>query len=86
MADILANYVKFLRGTPTAYNNLTTKDTDTIYFVAEKDATTGKLYLGNVCIAGSLNEEGLVDYLSELQDVDTAGAVQNSLLGFDGTK
>ena len=86
MADILANYVKFLRGTPTAYNNLTSKDTDTLYFVAEKDATTGKLYLGNVCISGSLNEEGLVDYLSELQDVDTAGAVQNSLLGFDGTK
>ena len=86
MADILANYVKFLRGTPTAYNNLAIKDTDTLYFVAEKGATTGKLYLGSVCISGSLNEEGLVDYLSELQDVDTAGAVQNSLLGFNGTK
>jgi hypothetical protein len=55
-----------LRGTPTAYNNLSVKDTDTIYFIAEKDATKGKLYLGNVEISGSLNEEGLVDYLSEL--------------------
>jgi len=86
MADILANYVKFLRGTPTAYNNLADKDTDTLYFVAEKDATTGKLYLGSVCISGSLNEEGLVDYLSELKDVNTSGAVQNSLLGFDATQ
>ena len=71
----LANYVKFLRGTPTAYNNLTVKDSDTLYFVSEKDSTTGKLYLGNVLIAGSLNESNLVDYLSELQDVDTSGTV-----------
>ena len=85
MADILANYVKFLRGTPTAYANLPQKNSDTLYFVSEKDATTGKLYLGEVLISGSLNEEGLVDYLSELQDVNTAGAVQNSLLGFDAT-
>lgn len=83
MADILANYVKFLRGTPTAYNNLAQKDSDTLYFVSEKDATTGKLYLGEVCISGSLNEEGVVNYLSELKDVDTTGAVQNSVLGFD---
>lgn len=85
MADILANYVKFLRGTPTAYNNLAQKDSDTLYFVSEKDATTGKLFLGEVLISGSLNEEGVVDYLSELKDVDTSGAVQNSVLGFDQT-
>ena len=81
-----ANYVKFLRGTPTAYNNLTKKDSDTLYFVSEKDSTVGKLDLGNVRISDSLNEEGLVDYLSELKDVDTSGAVQNSLLGFDSNK
>ena len=85
MADYLANYVKFLRGTPTAYNNLTQKDSDTLYFVSEKDAITGKLYLGEVLISGSLSEEGVVDYLSELKDVDTSGAVQNSVLGFDQT-
>ena len=85
MADTLANYVKFLRGTPTAYNNLLGKDSDTLYFVSEKDATTGKLYLGEVLISGSLNEEGVVDYLSELKDVDTTGAEQNSVLGFDKT-
>lgn len=83
MADVLANYVKFLRGTPTAYNNLAQKNSDTLYFVAEKDATVGKLFLGEVLISGSTNAEGVVDYLSELKDVDTAGAVQNSVLGFD---
>lgn len=85
MADILANYVKFLRGTPTAYNNLAQKNADTLYFVAEKDATVGKLFLGEVLISGSTNAEGVVDYLSELKDVDTTGAVQNSVLGFDVT-
>ena len=74
MASI-ANYVKFLRGTPTAYNNLAVKDVDTLYFISEKNSTTGKLYLGSVLIAGSLNESNLVDYLSELQDVDTSGTV-----------
>ena len=29
------NYVKFLRGTPNAYAQLTPKDDDTLYFVAE---------------------------------------------------
>lgn len=82
----LANYVKFLRGTLTAYNNLAEKDQDTLYFVYNADKTQGKLYLGDIELSGSMNESGVVDYLSELNDVDTAGAVQNSLLGFNGTK
>lgn len=83
----MANYVKFLRGTVTAYNNLANKDKDTLYFITEnKDSTTGKLYLGSVELSGSINESGIVDYLSELEDVDTAGAVQNNILGFNGTK
>ena len=83
----MANYVKFLRGTVTAYNNLANKDKDTLYFITEnKDSTTGKLYLGSVELSGSINESGIADYLSELKDVDTAGAVQNNILGFNGTK
>lgn len=83
----MANYVKFLRGTVTAYNNLANKDKDTLYFITEnKDSTTGKLYLGSVELSGSINESGIVDYLSELKDVDTAGVVQNNILGFNGTK
>lgn len=83
----MANYVKFLRGTVTAYNNLANKDKDTLYFVTEdKDSTTGKLYLGSVELSGSINESGIVGYLSRLKDVDTSGAVQNNILGFNGTK
>lgn len=83
----MANYVKFLRGTVTAYNNLANKDKDTLYFITEnKDSTTGKLYLGSVELSGSINESGIIGYLDELKDVDTAGAVQNNILGFNGTK
>lgn len=83
----MANYVKFLRGTVTAYNNLANKDKDTLYFVTEdKDSTTGKLYLGSVELSGSINESGIVGYLSELKDVDTSGAVRNNILGFNGTE
>ena len=48
----LSNYVKFLRGTPKAYAQLTSKDADTLYFISEKGASTGTLYLGNMAIAG----------------------------------
>lgn len=83
MADILTNFVKFLRGTPTAYKNLTEKDADTLYFISEKDAKNGQLYLGEILISASVNENEVIDYLSELKDVDTSGAAQNSILGFD---
>lgn len=83
MADILTNFVKFLRGTPTAYKNLTEKDADTLYFISEKDAKNGQLYLGEILISASVNENEVIDYLSELKDVDTSGAMQNSILGFD---
>jgi len=70
----MANYVKFLRGTPTAYNNLSHKDPDTLYFIHDPSSSIGKLYLGDKLIAGSISDTGVVDYLSELKDVDTAGA------------
>ena len=40
------NYVKFMRGTPEAYVSLKVKDNNTLYFISETDALTGKLYLG----------------------------------------
>ena len=42
----MENYVKFMRGTPRAYEILRQKDEDTLYFIAEKDSLTGQLYLG----------------------------------------
>lgn len=49
------NYVKFLRGTPNAYEQLTPKDNDTLYFVSETNADRGVLYLGEKLISGSLS-------------------------------
>ena len=53
----MANYVKFYRGTQTAYNNLLLKNDDTLYFVYETDANTGKLYLGSKLIAGAVSSD-----------------------------
>jgi hypothetical protein len=67
----LANYVKFLRGTPTLYNNLAIKDPDTLYFVAETDSSTGLLYLGSKLITTGSTSSGdnSVINLSDLEDV-----------------
>lgn len=43
-------YVKFLKGTPSAFNKLSVKDENTLYFISEPDATTGELWLGNKLI------------------------------------
>lgn len=86
MADVMSNYVKFLRGTPTAYHKLTHKDADTLYFVSEADETVGQLWLGEKLITSHTNPENVIDHLSELFDVDIAGAAQGLVLGFDAVK
>lgn len=86
MADVMSNYVKFLRGTPTAYHKLTHKDADTLYFVSEADEKVGQLWLGEKQITSHTNPEGVIDHLSELLDVDIAGAAQGLVLGFDAAK
>ena len=80
----LGNYVKFLRGTPNAYSQLTPKDNDTLYFVSEKDADRGVLYLGEKLISGSLSSSTT---LADLTDVLIgAGIEAGSLLYYDGTQ
>lgn len=46
------SYVRFLRGTPNAYKNLSVKNQDTLYFISEVNATKGVLYLGDKLITG----------------------------------
>ena len=59
----MVNYVKFIRCTRNYYNNLTTKDQDTLYFVYNQNSTdNGFLYLGNRLISGS--EEYDTGYIS----------------------
>ena len=46
------NFVKFQRGTLTAYNNLRVKDPDTLYFVyTDINSQYGSLYLGEKLIS-----------------------------------
>lgn len=69
------HYVKFMRGTQTMYNELVTKDSDTLYFVytnAQDDK--GKLYLGNKLISGSSSIDGNIS-LADLADVAAAAGV-----------
>ena len=63
------NYVKFMRGTQALYDNLATKDQDTLYFVyADASAEKGKLYLGNKLISGSSSIDGEVS-ISDIADI-----------------
>ena len=80
------NYVKFLRGTPSAYAALSPKDADTLYFITATDATVGKLYLGDILVAGNVTPDGtnIIDSLGELIDVNLAGLQSGQVLGFNG--
>ena len=78
----LANYVKFRRGTPASYAALAVKDADSLYFISEKDATQGVLYLGEKLISNSLTSN---ISLSDLEDILLSSNVTpNSLLIYDG--
>lgn len=65
------NYVKFVRGTPTAFQNLSNKNADTLYFISETNATSGKLYLGSKLISGSASIDSIGDIIvSSVGDKD----------------
>lgn len=72
-----ANYVRFLRGTPTAYANLPKKDSDTLYFISEKDSLSGALYLGTKLISGAVSAYASID---TLVDVLTENLKQGDIL------
>lgn len=83
------NYVKFLRGTPAAFEKLSIKDKDTLYFISEPGAKNGLLYLGDKIIAGS-SSTGSISSLSiaDLKDViiDNTGLTDGSILMYDWVK
>lgn len=67
----MAQYVKFLRGTPEAFAKLKHKDNDTLYFIYEEDELNGELYLGSKLIAGAdcSCDESSTNTLAGLRDV-----------------
>ena len=67
-----ADYVRFIKGTPTAWGALAEKDPNTLYFISEKDSNSGLLYLGDKLISGAGSvtiEQGGAKSLSKLSDV-----------------
>lgn len=76
------NYVKFLRGTPAAWEAQINPNPDTLYFIAEQNATKGKLYLGSKLISdGSINN---INSLSDLSDILIENNIPaNSLLMYN---
>ena len=80
------NYVKFLRGTPAAFEKLSIKDKDTLYFISEPGAKNGLLYLGDKISAGR-SSTGSISNLSiaDLKDViiDNTGFTDGSILMYD---
>lgn len=79
-----ANYVRFLRGTPTAYTNLSLKDSDTLYFISEKNADHGSLYLGDKLIMGMNTGKISINQINEV--LLSQGIDSGSLLVFDEDK
>ena len=76
----LPNFVKFQRGSITAYNALLVKDQDTLYFINDaNDATKGSLYLGERLISSVGTGSG-VSTLAELSDVLITGAQTGDFL------
>ena len=65
----LPNYIKFQRGTSTAYNNLSVKDQNTLYFILDPGEEHGKLYLGERLIGSDLGNGTGVSSIAELSDV-----------------
>lgn len=82
----LPNYVRFTRGTPTAYKNLLKKDPDTLYFISEAGAEDGILYLGTKVIAGGSSNVSVTS-LDDLTDVLLSNSIAaNSFLMYDAVQ
>lgn len=68
----MANYVKFMRGTPAAYEALLRSpqkpNNDTLYFISEPDSNDADLYLGSKLIAGGSGSE-IIASLAGLSDI-----------------
>ena len=80
------SYVKFVRGTITAWNQLKAANKvydDTLYFIYESaDATTGSLYLGTKLIGGT--GSGGANSLADLTDVIVSEISNKDILIYSG--
>lgn len=87
----MVNYVKFMRCTQKYFNDLTTKDQDTLYFVYDQNSVdNGFLYLGNRLISGSFEDHSSNGYISmsDIKDIVIKEGLTDGdiLLYNEGTK
>lgn len=83
------NFVKFIKGTTKAFENLVEKDQHTLYFISDDD-TSGKLYLGSKLISGggsgsNTPSSGVVS-LNDLEDVVLSTLGNKQLLVYNAVK
>lgn len=71
------SYVKFMRGTPTAFAKAI-PDPDTLYFISELNAGTGQLYLGSKLISGGTS-------ISELGNIVLENLGTSDVLVYNGS-
>lgn len=81
----MANYVKFMRGTPEQYLMLANKDADTIYFISAQDSTTGSLYIGEKRVGTNIEQGEVATKLSELSDVNLTDLQDGQILAWNAT-
>ena len=71
------NYVRFIRGTPTAFQKLNEKNSDTLYFISEADSKKGSLYLGEKLISESVSS------LQDLENISFENLQDKNLLSYN---
>ena len=77
----MTHYVKFMRGSVEAYNTLSHKDNDTLYFISNADENDAILYLGNKIIAGGDNLS-----IHELSNILVKELNNRDILVYDATQ
>lgn len=76
------DYVKFVRGSKTAFANLAQKSDDTLYFIYDSaDPSSGSLYLGSRLIGGTGGAAG--SSLGNLQDIVITEIGDKQILIYD---
>lgn len=86
MPNALTGYVKFLRGTKTAFDKIITKDNDTLYFIYDsEDQTKGSLYLGNKLIGGGNGFAGTPTDINDLANVLISNVQDKQILAYDAS-
>lgn len=86
MPNVLPGYVKFLRGTKTAFDKIITKDNDTLYFIYDsEDQTKGSLYLGDKLIGSGNGSATAVTDINDLANVLISNVQDKQILAYDAS-